>query len=279
MKFLATLLSTALFATSISAAPADAPAFRRGLPGRVARRAAFSHLTHPMIPLTTPDIEPPVNVSQIKYSSNWAGAVLESPPSGQTFDGVSGRFVVPTPKKGSGSESSWSASAWVGIDGDTSGNDILQAGVDFTISSGGSVSYDAWYEWYPDYAYDFSGIPISAGDTIAITITSSKSSSGKVVMENVSTGTTVSKSLTAPSSSSDLAGQNAEWIVEDYDSGGSPVPLANFGTVIFTDAQAKTSSETVGTTGATILEMEDSNDNVITTVTVPSSSEVKVVYV
>jgi hypothetical protein len=33
---------------------------------------------------------------------------------------------------------------------------ILQTGIDFCIQ-GGEVSYDAWYEWYPDYAHDFSG--------------------------------------------------------------------------------------------------------------------------
>lgn len=45
----------------------------------------------------------------------------------------------------------YAASAWVGIDGDTAQNSILQTGVDFYVE-GSSVSYDAWYEWYPDYA-------------------------------------------------------------------------------------------------------------------------------
>jgi hypothetical protein len=35
--------------------------------------------------------------------------------------------------------------------------EVLQTGIDFCIQ-GGEVSYDAWYEWYPDYAHDFSGI-------------------------------------------------------------------------------------------------------------------------
>lgn len=45
----------------------------------------------------------------------------------------------------------YAASAWVGIDGDTASNSILQTGVDFYVE-GSSVGYDAWYEWYPDYA-------------------------------------------------------------------------------------------------------------------------------
>ena len=52
-----------------------------------------------------------------------------------TWKSVTGTFTVPTPS-GSGS-----ASAWVGIDGDTCGTAILQTGIDFTVS-GGSVSYD-----------------------------------------------------------------------------------------------------------------------------------------
>lgn len=45
----------------------------------------------------------------------------------------------------------YAASAWVGIDGDTADNSILQTGVDF-YAEGGEVGFDAWYEWYPDYA-------------------------------------------------------------------------------------------------------------------------------
>ena len=48
---------------------------------------------------------------------------------------------MPTPKAPSGGSGTYSASAWVGIDGDTCDNAILQTGVDFTVS-GGSVSYD-----------------------------------------------------------------------------------------------------------------------------------------
>lgn len=49
-------------------------------------------------------------------------------------------------------------------DGDECESAILQTGLDFTVSNG-EVSYDSWYEWYPDYAYDFSGITFSAGDS------------------------------------------------------------------------------------------------------------------
>ena len=54
---------------------------------------------------------------------------------------MTGTFTVPTPKEPSGGSGTHSASAWVGIDGDTCGNAILQTGVDFNVN-GNSVSYD-----------------------------------------------------------------------------------------------------------------------------------------
>ena len=58
-----------------------------------------------------------------------------------TYKAVTATFTVPTPKEPSGGSGEHSASAWVGIDGDTCGTAILQTGVDFTVS-GSSVSYD-----------------------------------------------------------------------------------------------------------------------------------------
>ncbi|KAF8184452.1 glutamic protease [Pholiota molesta] len=208
------------------------------------------------------------NTSHVEYSSNWSGAVLTSPPSGQTFSTVTGTFVVPTPS-GNGA-----ASAWVGIDGDTAQNSILQAGVDFTIS-GGSVSYDAWYEWFPNYAIDFSNFGISSGDTITVTVQATSSTAGYAILENASTGQKVTQAV---SSTAALAGQNAEWIVEDFEENGSLVPFADFGTVTFTGASASTASSSVGVTGATILDIEQSG-KVLTSVTVNSASSVTVKYV
>ena len=97
------------------------------------------------------------------------------------------------------------------------------------------LSRTAWYEWYPAPTYDFSGITISAGDVIKLTVTASPTTSGNATIENVTNGRTVSKGLT---SNAHLCGQNAEWIVEDYMQGNSMIPFANVNTVAFTDAEA-----------------------------------------
>jgi len=269
------ILNSALVVTTVLAAPRSG----YGLADRVQRRAARSHLSHPMTPAEGAELmtDAITNVTHVQYSSNWAGAVITSPPSGQTFNKVVGTFNVPTPKAPSGGSGSYSASAWVGIDGDTYGNAILQSGIDFTVS-GGQVSYDAWYEWYPNYAYDFSGISMSAGDEIKVTISATTLAKGTVTLENTTTGKSVSKSLSAPSSSSHLGGQNAEWIVEDFDSGGSEVSFANFGTVTFTGCSASTASSSEGLGSASVIDIKQSS-TVLTSVTIASTSELKVAYV
>jgi hypothetical protein len=273
MKFSAVVLAQIVLAASALAAPKG-----HGLAARVARRAGGTRLSHPKIPATpTVDGKESDGETQVDYSSNWSGAVLTAPPSGSTFTSVSAQFTVPSPQPVGGQAGA--ASAWVGIDGDTYSNAILQTGIDFNVDASGGVSYDAWYEWFPDYAYDFSGIDINIGDVISVSVVSSSSSSGTATIENLSNGQTVTQDLTAPDSSSTLGGQNAEWIVEDFEEGGSLVSFANFGTVDFTSAAAGTSSgATVGTTGSDLIDIQSSSGQVLTSASTPSDSEVVVQY-
>ena len=132
----------------------------------------------------------------------------------------------------------------------------------------------AWYEWFPDYAYDFSGISFGAGDSVTVTVTASSPTSGTAYITNNSRRQSVSKALT---SSSALCEQDAEWIVEDFEEGNSLVPFANFGTVTFTGASAKTASSSVGPSGANTIDIEQSG-KVLTSVST-SSSSVTVSYV
>jgi hypothetical protein len=270
---LSLLLSTALLATGISAAPKGkgAAAFEKRQASRAGRTGT---------PVQRVDKPASGNETDVDYSTNWTGGVLTAPPSGQTFNAVSASFVVPQPSVPSGKSSgTYSASAWVGIDGDTYQNAIWQSGIDVTVTKSGSslsYSYDAWYEWYPDYAYDFSGITLTAGNTISVSLTTSSSTTGSVVLENVSTGETVTKTIT---SSSALGGKNAEWIVEDYEENGSLVALADWGTVTFTDAVATGSGGTSeGPSTADVIDLESSSGSILSSVSV-SSSEVVVTYV
>ncbi|KAJ7572450.1 aspergillopepsin [Mycena floridula] len=235
MVFAASLVCQVLLATAAFAIPSS----RERLAARVAARASRLSNTRQVA-----DLSGLTNVSHAESSSNWAGGVLES--SANTFKSVTGTFVVPTPT-GSGA-----ASAWVGIDGDTCQTAILQTGIDFTIS-GGRVSYDAWFEFFPAFATDFTGITVSAGNSIRLTVTASSLRAGTAKIENLTTGVTVSRAITSTSS---LCESNAEWIVEDFEENGSMVPLANFGTVTFTNAVATTGTgASVTPAGAVVINM------------------------
>jgi len=268
MKFSSALLSNVLLASGVFA----------GIAQPLERRATRVRSSRPNIRLPgSTDAEElglTPNTTHVEYSSNWSGAVLTAPPAGSTFTSVAATFVVPTPKGTSGA-----ASIWVGIDGDTYSDAILQTGIDVTITNG-KVTYDSWYEWFPDYAYYFatSKIVINTGDTIYLQVKSTSSRAGVVTITNKTTGKSVSQSLTPPTSSAVLGGQNAEWIVEDFQQGNSLVAFANFGAVTFTGATAGTSSgATVDTTGADILDIEQSNK--VLTGVVASGSTVTVTYV
>ncbi|KAJ7736539.1 peptidase A4 family-domain-containing protein [Mycena maculata] len=264
MVFAASLFSSVLLATTAFAAPRGS-----GLSARVAgRRSGLRQASNGPSTLTAS-----TDISHVEYSSNWAGASWES--AAGTYKTVTGTFVVPTPSAPSGGSGSYAASAWVGIDGDTCDTGILQTGVDFTIDNG-RTSYDAWYEFYPAASIDFSGLTVAAGDTITASVTATSDTAGTATITNETTGKTVTISV---SSSAKLCGENAEWIVEDFEEGDSLVPFADFGTVTFTGAVATTSAgATVGPSGAVVIDIESEAGKVLTSVSTTSDS-VTITYV
>ncbi|KAI1325080.1 peptidase A4 family-domain-containing protein [Xylariaceae sp. FL0255] len=230
----ATVAAGALFAASAMAAPNTAARWARHAERRArAERNGFMQLA-----------ETPGPQEETTYSSNWAGAVLSS--GAGTYTQVQGTITVPTPTGSAGS-----ASAWVGIDGDTCGSAILQTGVDFSIDDSGNVSYDAWYEWYPAASYDFDNFDVSAGDQIQMTVVASSTSGGTATLENLTSGQS--------GESSELCEQDAEWIVEDFESGGGLVTFADFDSVTFTGATAIANGNTVDTTGATVFDIQQNS--------------------
>lgn len=253
--FTAALLAQALLASTAFAA---IPSNNARLASRVERRRQSK-------PLNLLEAHEQTNATHVSYSSNWAGAAYSDAKG--TYTSVTGTFTVPTPKEPSSGSGTHSASAWVGIDGDSCENAILQTGVDFNID-GSKVTYDAWYEWYPAVSYDFDGISFSAGDVVTLTVTATTTKKGEAVIENTTTGKKVTKSL---SSSSALCQQDAEWIVEDFEEGSSLVPFANFGTVEFTKASATKSSGKVGPSDATVMDIKQSS-KVLTTSSVGDST-------
>ncbi|KAK0709899.1 acid proteinase [Lasiosphaeria miniovina] len=276
MKFTTAFCAIVLGASTASALPApvdlgDGVTLVAREPSMQARRA--TRKSNPRIAAEA-SIDGITNNSNVEYSSNWAGAVL----IGSGYKSVTATIIVPTPQKPSGGSSTtqYAASAWVGIDGDTCQTAILQTGVDFYVR-GTTVSFDAWYEWYPDYAYTFSGFAVSAGDSITMTATASSTSAGSVTLTNNTKHKTVTHSFSGETDQ--LCETNAEWIVEDFSSGSSLVPFANFGTVTFTGSSVTTTSgSTIGVTGSTIFDIKQ-NNVVLTNCSTSGSSTVTCTYV
>lgn len=106
-------------------------------------------------------------------------------------------------------------------------------------------------------------------------VNATTTTSGSATIENLTTGKTVTKELTSTSA---LGGQNAEWIVEDFEQNDALIAFADFGNVTFTECVASTSESSEGVSSATIMDIENSSDEVLTDVTLISDSSFQVSY-
>src|SRR5262249_15859291 len=123
------------------------------------------------------------------------------------------------------------SSFWVGIDGDNS-NTVEQTGTDSDWINGEPVYY-AWYEFYPAASKNIDTVSVHPGDVITPSVHWNSGSSFTLTPEHTSTKETFRQT----GSVSNAQRSSAEWIAE-APSGGSVLPLADFGTVDFTDCTA-----------------------------------------
>lgn len=230
-------------------------AFRK-YPGFTHITPEFKDLPHHHKPnrRTEPETKGNVNAT----SSNWSGYVLFI-GGGDHFTWVTGKWTVPraySPQPGNG-QTYW-GSAWLGIDGDGSG-DVMQAGTDF--NSNGSCG--AWFEWYPDFAYSISNFPVNPGDDISLVLCATSSTTAWLSIGNMSAKIYTNFSFTAPAGTT-LSGNCAEAIVEAFDIGGVQVKLARFGEVFFDDFTAYTANGNhFDIDSGTEIDMVDAAGNVI----------------
>ncbi|KAI1425614.1 peptidase A4 family-domain-containing protein [Xylaria sp. FL1777] len=204
-------------------------------------------------------------------SSNWSGAAIVT--SGVTE--VSGTFTVPKPSAPSGgsSNSEYCGAAWVGIDG-YSNSALIQTGVLWCVQ-GSSYEYEAWYEYLPAALIYYSGYSVTSGSSVTVTVTKTSTSGGTTTI----TSGGKSASHTFSGQSTKLQGASAEWIVEDFLSGNSLVPFANFGTVTFTGATAIINGATVSASSDSpvTIDLVSSSGSVLTGTSI-SGSTVTVSY-
>jgi len=172
-------------------------------------------------------------------STNWSGYGAETnltTPASNAVTSVSGSWFVP---KVTGKATAFS-SVWVGIDGFSS-NSVEQLGTEQDTSRSGATFYSAWWEMFPNPSITITSMTISPGDSISASVTYSGGSFTLSMTDN-----TTGQSFSTTQSSAIAQRSSAEWIVEAPSSGGRILPLANFGTVNISKAQATIN----GTTGA-----------------------------
>ncbi|GAB1207334.1 hypothetical protein APSETT445_006049 [Aspergillus pseudonomiae] len=246
----------------------------------LAQRMRHRSLDHLTLPLqgqgSSTDSEARVASASVQYSNNWSGVVREQAPPEGPYTAVTATFTIPTSTAVANQNGVQAGSVWVGIDGDTYPGAILQAGVDFY--SDPNQQNHAWFEWYPAYATNFPNIDVNEGDTIVSTVRSTSPSEGIAIIENKSTGQKVSQTVTAPAPTATLVGQNAEWIVEDFQSGDSMVVMANFGEVKFSGAQAEAGKAVYGLDGGAIVELKQ-NNKVLTQTEVTGNNDMTVRFI
>jgi hypothetical protein len=158
-------------------------------------------------------------------SADWSGYAT----TGDTYSSVSGSWTQPAATCSSADTAY--AAFWVGLDGDTT-RTVEQIGTESDCAQGSPV-YAAWYEMYPAAPVSIDR-PVAPGDSLSGSVTADGAGGFTLTLNDSTQGWTFS--TTAAASRAQLG--SAEWIAEAPSNGRRALPLANFGTVSFTQCAA-----------------------------------------
>jgi Peptidase A4 family len=180
-------------------------------------------------------------------SYNWSGYVDSSGAKSygsSSFYYAESNMIVPfaQPAYGTCTGIYDYAYSWVGIDGWSGSNDILQGGIEFDAlcSLGVQVTYySAFYEWYPGGEVHITNFPIAPGDDIFVDAWHTSSTKAQVYISNYNTGMAVQVGFSAPAGTK-LIGNSAEWITERPNLNGQRTTLTNYLDQLFYGSEAVT---------------------------------------
>jgi hypothetical protein len=205
--------------------------------------AAFP-LVNPFVIFTSASVSPsshPNIKTRAGTSQNWGGYAavsnLSSPANG-FVNSVTGSWVSPTLTRNP-SEDTYVA-VWVGIDGFSDAT-VEQIGTESACVSGVQSNY-AWVEFYPGPSRIIRGLTVRNGDTFKASVTYEGGSLFALSITDVTSGQSYSTTYNTIAQR-----QSAEWVVEAPSSSSQVLPLANFGTINFSNAQF---TDNTGTTYA-----------------------------
>jgi hypothetical protein len=182
-------------------------------------------------------------VVQQAVSENWAGYVIggSGASTAPEFSRVSANWVEPSVTCTTGQGYS---AFWVGLGGSGEQTGSLeQVGTEADCTSGGAGDYFAWYELVPSAPVRL-GLAVHPGDHVFGQVTVS-GTQVTVTLSDQTAGNSTTKTLSM--SNPDVS--SAEWIAEapsscDQTSSCQPLPLADFGTVGFTNVSATAAGHT-----------------------------------
>jgi len=185
-------------------------------------------------------------------SDNWAGYVISTPNNATTK--VVGSWVEPSFHGSCGGFYNESVAVfWVGIDGWNS-NTVEQIGTTvecYSVLYIASVSYSAWYEFYPAGMVSIS-MTIHPGDHITAEVSYSKTfASYTVSLKDTTTGTSFATAITGITANR----SSAEWIAEAPSNAFGVLAMADFGTVHFSAATATISGHSHPISGFSNIEV------------------------
>ncbi|CEJ89442.1 hypothetical protein VHEMI05285 [[Torrubiella] hemipterigena] len=190
---------------------------------------------------TTTPLEHNIQDRAANYDTNWAGSVQE----GSNWSFITGTSRIPYVADQNGA-----SATLVGIDGLRCTNAVLQTG--YTIWGAGAV--ELWYEWWPNPSYHYSSVSAKAGDYIRMSVWAYNSTSGRVMIENLTTGQSDYRTFQGMNNNQ-LCRSDAAWIVGTPTYNGQQMQLANFGTIDITNTQAQGDHGTMGAAGGNIVNI------------------------
>ncbi|PJI10517.1 MULTISPECIES: G1 family glutamic endopeptidase [Clostridium] len=194
-------------------------------------------------------------------SKNWAG-YIDTPNSNNSYNSVSGSWIVPNISEGS---SNSAAAQWIGLGGVTS-SDLLQMGTMEQLENGQPVA-EVFWEQLPSASQEVMSVPI--GSKINVNISKAQDSSS--VWNLTFTANTPDNKIETKTISVTLdpsyiqgIGTSAEWISEDPSSEDDQLfPLANMGTIQYQSALVNGQPLNASANNAKPVAMVSSNDNTI----------------
>ncbi|HVC68927.1 MAG TPA: G1 family glutamic endopeptidase [Acidimicrobiales bacterium] len=180
----------------------------------------------------------------VATSPNWSGYVAYASYNEVSFNQVSAQWTEPAvtcPKK-----NAWTL-FWVGFDGWPKTDGTVEQGGTSAQCVGGVPQYRAFFEMWPTMAVT-TLFSVNAGDRISARVVYSPNTQQFLItVTDITSGISQTKTQSCAVGLA-CARTSAEWVAESPSHFGTKMwfPLANYGTMNFTEAQA---TDTFGVTG------------------------------